>query len=124
MYEVVGQPEFVDKFEARLYKVNDFNKLLNSYSFIVGKVMDAGTSKKISFPLLGCGGILLVFSMMSALFGAFHVIIDPGGKISGDEALPAMLGGGCCSFVSLLLVGAGVFLFMKSRQEDKPTEQA
>ena len=82
--------------------------------------MDAETSKKISLPLLGCGGILLIFSMMSALFGAFHVIIDPGGAVSDDEALPAMLGGGCCSFVSLLLVGVGIFLFIRSRKSDTP----
>ena len=85
--------------------------------------MDAEISKKISFPLVGCGGILLIFSMMSVFFGAFHVIIDPGGKISGDEALPAMLGGSCCSFVSLLLLGVGFVLFMKSRQGDNSPEQ-
>ena len=81
--------------------------------------MDADTSKKISFPLIGCGGLLLLSSIMTFLFCAFHVFIDPGGAISDDEALPAMLGGGCCGMSSLLIVGVGIFLFVRSRKREE-----
>ena len=86
--------------------------------------MDAETSKKISFPLIGCGGILFFLSILVALFGAFHVFIDQGGAISADEAVPALLGGACCSFPAFALVVGGVFLFVRARQaEQKEPEQ-
>ena len=52
--------------------------------------MDADTSKKIAFPLIGCGAIFVLISILAFFFGAFHVFLDPRGAISADEALPAM----------------------------------
>ena len=86
--------------------------------------MDADTSKKISFPLIGCGGFLVLLSILTFLFGAFHVFLDPGGAISDDEAIPAMVGGGCCGMSSFVIVIVGVFLLVRSQKsEEKPIEK-
>lgn len=81
--------------------------------------MDTETSKKVSIPLIGCGGLLFFVSILVALFGAFHVFFDPRGAISADEALPALLGGACCSFPAFVLIVAGIFLFWRSRQVEQ-----
>jgi hypothetical protein len=47
------------------------------------------------------------------LFSAYHVLIDPRGAISDDEALPFMISGGVCSFFSILIVVLGIFLARK-----------
>lgn len=62
----------------------------------------------------GCGGLLLLSSMASALFFAFHVFVDPRGAISDDEAMPGMLAGCCCSMSSLLILGLGVFFAVRA----------
>lgn len=67
----------------------------------------------------GCGGLLTLITAAVGLFGAFHVILDPRGKISGDEALPAMIGGGCCSFMSLAIAVVGIVLVVRSRSAAK-----
>lgn len=65
----------------------------------------------------GCGGLLVLLSMLVATFFAFHVFIDPRGGISDDEALPGMLGGCCCSMSSLLILGLGVFLAVRAKKQ-------
>lgn len=53
--------------------------------------------------------------MAVGLFGAFHVFLDPRGKISADEAMPALIGGGCCSFTSLAIVVVGAVLALRAK---------
>jgi len=86
--------------------------------------MDADTSKKIAFPMIGCGAVLVLISILAFFFGAFHVFLDPRGAISADEALPAMIGGGCCGMSSLVIVVVSVFLLVRSRKrEETPSEE-
>jgi hypothetical protein len=68
----------------------------------------------------GCGCLLSLVTAATALFGAFHVVLDPGGAISADEAMPALLGGACCTFPSLAVIGAGVFLVMRAKKATPP----
>lgn len=65
----------------------------------------------------GCGGLLLLSSLLTATFFAFHVFVDPRGAISDDEALPGMLGGCCCSMTSLLILGLGVFFAVRASKK-------
>jgi hypothetical protein len=62
----------------------------------------------------GCGALLLFASFAMAMFFAFHVFVDPRGAISADEAAPGMLAGCCCSMMSLLILGAGVFAAVRA----------
>ncbi len=64
----------------------------------------------------GCGGLLLLLSMAVAAFGAFHVFLDPRGKISADEAAPALGGGCCCMLGSVVIVALGVFLAVRAKK--------
>ena len=68
------------------------------------------------YVLSGCGCLLALISMAVAAFGAFHVFLDKGGKISADEAAPALGGGVCCGFSSLLIVGLGVGLVVMAKK--------
>ena len=73
-------------------------------------------SPKVGYAVTGCGCFLALVAVGVALFGAFHVILDPRGAISDDEAMPALLGGGCCAFPSLLIAGLGVFLALRAKK--------
>lgn len=77
---------------------------------------DAPPSPIPGYALSGCGCLLTLAGVLTALFGAFHVFLDQGGAISGDEAAPAMIGGACCTVPSLLLLGGGVFLALRARK--------
>lgn len=50
------------------------------------------------------GRILLAIGVLVGGFGAFHVFLDKGGKISAREALPALYIGVAIAIVGLLLV--------------------
>lgn len=72
----------------------------------------------------GCGGLLTLITAAVGLFGAFHVFLDPRGKISRDEAMPALLGGGCCSFMSLAIAVIGIVLVVRARSAAPSDDQA
>ena len=65
----------------------------------------------------GCGGLLLLSSLMMAAFFAFHVFVDPRGAISDDEAAPGMLAGCCCSMSSLMILAVGVFFAVRANKK-------
>ena len=65
----------------------------------------------------GCGCLLTLMAMAVGAFGAFHVFIDPRGKISADEAAPALGGGLCCGVLSLLIFAVGIFLAMQAKKK-------
>jgi hypothetical protein len=75
-----------------------------------------GDNPAPGYVVSGCGCMLVLLSMAVTAFGAFHVFLDQGGKISGDEALPALGGGVCCGVSSLLIVGLGVFLVLQAKK--------
>lgn len=62
----------------------------------------------------GCGSLLLTAAFLVTLFGAFHVFLDPGGGISDDEAMPALIGGVLCMMFSMLVVTVGGVLALRS----------
>src|SRR6478609_2199181 len=62
---------------------------------------------------IGCGGVMLLLAFCVTAFGAFHVFVDRGGAISGDEAMPAFLGGFLCMFVDFVIVAIGIALVMR-----------
>ena len=64
----------------------------------------------------GCGSLLLTAAFLMTLFGAFHVFLDPGGGISDDEAMPALIGGVLCMMFSMLVVTVGGVLALRSAQ--------
>lgn len=72
-------------------------------------------SSQAGWVATGCGALLALITGAVGLFGAFHVFIDPRGKISRDEAFPALLGGGCCSFMSLAIAVVGIVLVMRAK---------
>ncbi len=74
-------------------------------------------SPKVGYAVTGCGCFLALVAVGVALFGAFHVFIDPRGAISADEAAPALGGGLCCAFPSLIIAGLGVFLAMQAKKK-------
>jgi hypothetical protein len=74
-----------------------------------------GTGPKIA---IGCGGALLFFAFLATAFGAFNVFLDPGGGVSDDEAMPALIGGVLCMFVDFLIVVVGIALLMRGGQSD------
>ncbi len=71
---------------------------------------------RLGYGLAGCGGFLGLAALALGCFGAFHVLLDPRGKISADEALPALAGGFCLALPALLLVGGGIFLAVRARK--------
>lgn len=73
--------------------------------------MDSKTGGQVA---LGCGSLLLLLSCAFSGFFLFHVVADPGGAISDDEALPGVVGGVFCFLVSVALAGAGAFLAFRS----------
>jgi hypothetical protein len=64
---------------------------------------------------VGCGALLLFLAFCVTAFGAFHVFLDRGGAISADEAMPALLGGGMCMFVDVLIVAIGAVMLARGR---------
>lgn len=62
----------------------------------------------------GCGGCLFLLSLAGALFSAFHVFLDRGGAISGREAEPGLIAGGCCTLGSLPIIIIGVVLAVRA----------
>ncbi len=74
------------------------------------------------YALSGCGCLLTLAGVLTALFGAFHVFLDQGGAISGEEAAPALIGGACCTVPSLALLGGGVFLALRARKAAEAVE--
>ncbi len=70
----------------------------------------------LGYSLGGCGCLLALVCVLVGLFGAFHVVLDPRGAISDEEAMPALIGGVCCTLPSLVIFGAGVFLAMRARK--------
>ncbi len=75
-----------------------------------------GDNPTPGYVVSGCGCLLALLSMAVAAFGAFHVFLDPRGRISADEAAPALGGGVCCGFSSLLIVGLGVLLVVQAKK--------
>lgn len=69
----------------------------------------------------GCGAVLTVIGALVAMIFLFFVIQDSG-NISREEAIPGVLGGACCSFMSVLIVGLGGMLVMqaKKKKDDAP----
>ena len=72
-------------------------------------------SSQAGWVATGCGGCLALLTGGVGLFGAFHVFLDPRGRISADEALPALIGGGCCSFTSLAIAVVGVVVAVRAK---------
>ncbi len=73
--------------------------------------MDSKTGGQVA---LGCGSLLLLLSCALSGFFLFHVVADPGGAISDDEALPGVVGGAFCFLVSVGIAGVGAFLAFRS----------
>lgn len=79
---------------------------------------------KVGIALLGCGGILVLLSLLSSAFWGFHTFIDPRGAISGDEAAPGFLGSCCCFFVSMAIaVGGGVAMASAKKKAAAAAQQ-
>ncbi len=77
-----------------------------------------GTAGKI----LGVIGIiLLLLSVLVALFFGFHVFVDQRGAISADEAAPGLGAGCCCAFGSLIIAAGG---FLAAFKAGKGEEEA
>ena len=79
--------------------------------------------KQMGMGAAGCGGLLAFLCLVSFCFWAFNVWVEPGGAISADEAFPGVLSSCCCGFISILIAGAGVFLFIKGKNEAQSPEQ-
>jgi hypothetical protein len=77
-------------------------------------------SPKTGYVVSGCGCLLTLIGLGVAGFGAFHVFFDPRGKISADEAAPALGGGACCGLSSLLIVALGVYLVLRAKKAAEP----
>lgn len=60
----------------------------------------------------GCGALLLMSSLATALL-FFYLGFIESRNVSEDEALPGIGGGCCCSMVSLLIVGVGIFFAVR-----------
>ncbi len=75
------------------------------------------SSPNLGYGVSACGCLLTLVAAAVGAFGAFHVFLDPRGKISADEAAPALAGGLCCGFMSLLIAGVGVFLAMQAKKK-------
>ncbi len=70
----------------------------------------------------GCGAFLALVTGAVGLFGAFHVFLDPRGAISADEAMPALIGGGCCSCSSVVIAAVGIFLVVRAKSAAASTD--
>ena len=82
-----------------------------------------GDDPRFGYGLAGCGGILGLAALALGCFGAFHVLLDPRGKVSAEEALPALAGGiFCLAPPALLLVGGGIFLAVRARKAAQTPE--
>ncbi len=77
----------------------------------------SGTGPRVA---IGCGGLLLFLAFCVSAFGAFHVFLDRGGAISGDEAMPALLGGVLCMLVDVVIVGIGIVMLVRGRSNGAP----
>lgn len=53
------------------------------------------------------GSVLLFIGVLVGGFGAFHVFLDKGGKISAREALPALYAGILLAVIGLVLAVIG-----------------
>ena len=73
-------------------------------------------SPAVGYGISGCGCLLSLIGMAVATFGGYHVFLDPGGRISGDEAAPALLGGSFCSLSSVLIVAVGLVLVLVAKR--------
>jgi hypothetical protein len=75
---------------------------------------EPGSGKRIAgFVTIGCGGLMLLIALGVTLFCAYHVLIDPHGAISDDEALPGLIGGLACFFFDFVPIIVGIFLARK-----------
>ena len=74
------------------------------------------SNPNVGYGISACGCLLTLIAAAVGAFGAFHVFLDPRGKISGQEAAPALGGGVCCGIMSLLIVAVGVFMAMQAKK--------
>jgi len=72
------------------------------------------SSKAGPFVALGCGGLLLCCAFLVSAFGAYHVLLDPGGHVSQGEAMPALIGGVLCTLVDFVIVGVSIALLVRA----------
>jgi hypothetical protein len=63
--------------------------------------------------ILGIVGLLLS-GLFLIIFGV--IVATSNGRISGDEAVPGFIGGGCCCFLSLVVAVVGLIFVLKSRK--------
>ncbi len=79
---------------------------------------------KQAMMLSGCGGLILILSVVSAvIIGLLPILTD--GRASPDEAYPALGGPCCCSVMGLLAVVVGLVLYTnakKAQQAAAPPE--
>jgi hypothetical protein len=67
--------------------------------------------------------LVLIVGILGILLGGAVLLIcvilvaTQGGRVSFDEALPGMIGGCACSFVSLILAVVGLVLVLKNRKK-------
>ncbi len=67
----------------------------------------------------GCGALTLLSSLaVFALFFYLGVIENRG--VSTEEAMPALGGGCCCSIISLVIIGVGIFFAVKKPANQQP----
>lgn len=75
------------------------------------------SNPNVGYGVSACGCLLTLVAGAVSAFGAFHVFIDPRGKISRDEAAPALGGGVCCGLLSLVILGVGIFLALQAKKK-------
>ena len=72
--------------------------------------------EKVGKIVAGCGGLMFALCLLGGV-GFGIVAATSHGRISGEEAMPGYLGSCCCTFLSLLVVVAGIALFMKGKKD-------
>ena len=78
------------------------------------------TKKTRGSIVAGCGALTLLSSLaVFAIFFYLGVIENRG--VSTEEATPALGGGCCCSLISLVIIGVGVFLAVRKPPNQQPT---
>lgn len=78
-------------------------------------------SKGVGYGVTGCGCFASFLALAVTLFCAFHVFLDPRGKISRSEAMPGFIGGLVCMLPMLVVAAIGIYLVM-SAGKDAPVE--
>ncbi|MBI2804154.1 MAG: hypothetical protein HYX68_04120 [Planctomycetes bacterium] len=74
---------------------------------------------RIALLIIGIAGFLLGLAISGISFG-LHLVNRP--RISFNEAFPGILGGCCCSSLSLVLGVAGLVWLLMTPKDSKPAE--